>query len=480
MRDEDVVIKTERHGNERLLVWNVVAMVLIPSLLFSGHSALSVGLFIAMGILAPINVVVYKRAWLDAPRFNTQKYFLALVPYFASLAIICIGAASPSVTLEMLDDMEYFSLNADNPSLLTSSAISGTHAILGELEILAAAACALSIYFITESRFVMMKIFMVCTVIAGFLALFGFAYAFVNSVDVLQMPALGRNFFSTFPDSSQWAAFALLWMAAAFVVASYTSQRFSPMTILLSARFGSIVVALVLLGSIFCCATALEKAMSLVVAAFGFAILAADVLPTKSSMIRHAPESKRVRMAKSPSIMIAPFSVYTLLAVSAAVGAAAVWLCDLSGPSEELIANAQHSNVISAQERAAILSDVKEPMEMRPLFGWGSESFPTVFSFYQGVDLGEGVWFTPKSDLLEKLFENGIVGLAISLATPLCFLLLWIVRRQYSIQTLLLFSALAAVLVMSVFGSPFASTSVLISFWVVMMTAFRWSNAEVR
>ena len=119
-------------------------------------------------------------------------------------------------------------------------------------------------------------------------------------------------------------------------------------------------------------------------------------------------------------------------------------------------------------------------MEMRPLFGWGSESFPTVFSFYQGVDLGEGVWFTPKSDLMEKLFENGIVGLALSFATPLCFLLLWIFRRQYSIQSVLLFAALAAVLAMSVFGSPFASTSVLISFWVVMMTAFRWANAEVR
>ena len=480
MRDEDVVIKTERHGSERLLVWNVVAMVLVPSLLFSGHSALSVGLFIALGILAPINVVVYKRVWLDAPRFNTQKYFLALVPYLISLGIVCVGVASPSVTVEMMDGMEYFVLNTDNPSLITSSAISGTHAILGELEILAAAACALSIYFITESRFVMMKIFMICAIIAGFLALFGFAYAFVNSIDILEMPALGRNFFSTFPESSQWTAFALLWMAASFVVASYTSQRFSPMTILLSARFAATVVALLLLGSIFCCATPLEKALSLGVAAFGFAILASDVLPTKSSMRRHAPESKRVRMAKSPSIMIAPFAVYALLAASAAVGAVSVWLCDLSGPSEEILANAQHSSVITAQERMAILSDIKEPMEMRPLFGWGSESFPTVFSFYQGVDLGEGVWFTPKSDLMEKLFENGIVGLALSFATPLCFLLLWIFRRQYSIQSVLLFAALAAVLAMSVFGSPFASTSVLISFWVVMMTAFRWANAEVR
>ena len=142
MRDEDVVIKTERHGSERLLVWNVVAMVLVPSLLFSGHSALSVGLFIALGILAPINVVVYKRVWLDAPRFNTQKYFLALVPYLISLGIVCVGVASPSVTVEMMDGMEYFVLNTDNPSLITSSAISGTHAILGELEILAAAACA--------------------------------------------------------------------------------------------------------------------------------------------------------------------------------------------------------------------------------------------------------------------------------------------------------------------------------------------------
>ena len=68
MLDEEAVLNGARNGNESFLVANVLAMTAIPALLLGGGSALAGGLFLAFGVLAPLNVLAYSRGWTDAPR----------------------------------------------------------------------------------------------------------------------------------------------------------------------------------------------------------------------------------------------------------------------------------------------------------------------------------------------------------------------------------------------------------------------------
>ena len=81
MLDEEVIVKDAKNGSERMLILNVILMVLVPAVLFGGNTDLATGLFVALGILAPLNVINYKRIWIDAPNGTIPFYFLSLLPF---------------------------------------------------------------------------------------------------------------------------------------------------------------------------------------------------------------------------------------------------------------------------------------------------------------------------------------------------------------------------------------------------------------
>ncbi len=476
MLDEEVIVKGSKHSGERLLIVNVIMMVMVPALIFGGNSELARGLFIALGIVAPLNVINYKRIWIDAPAGTLFFYTLALLPYLASFAIALMGEP----VLVSSDDAAkgFWRLAAENPSQILSATDSMLSAITPELLTLSAAACGLSIFFITDSRYIIRRIFFFISLGAAALAVLGFAYDALNTIPRFILPSFGENSFATFTDAIQWSAFAMLWMGAALVIGAYTSQRFRLFTFLYSLKFFAIAISFILLASILYCGTPLEKTVSLFLASAGFAIIFIDTIPTKGNLARHWT-SRYVHTKYRKLHLSIPALAYGTISLILLSASISTGMNSWNNPNERLISSNDKFS-ISINDRMAIFEDCKELVKKCPPCGWGSSSFPTVFAFYQGADLSDSPYPSPHSDLLQKLIENGIVGLTLSFLTPFAFFLRWLWKRDFSKSGALLFMTAASLLVIGVFDYPFQSVAVLMSFWVIMMSAFRWDSCEVR
>lgn len=481
MLDEDVVLKTMKNGNERLLLANVLLMVGVTSLIIAGDTQLAAGVLLGLGIIAPINMFSFKRNWVDASPFVGTHYFLILLPFFASLILTLFGLLNPAVREVYAGGREYFEL-VQRPELLISAAFASADAILPELETLACVACAASIFLITDSRYTIRKIILYSAAIASVFALFGIIYTLLSTIDTFSyLPPANANSFSTFPDTSQWSAFAIIWTGGALAMAIYTSQRFRIATFVKSLRCALLLIASICFASVMMVGTPLEKTIIMSIALLAFSILVIDTIPTESNLRRHYGSSRALRAAKERGWLNAlPCFSYVLFSITLAFGIFVVVNSSWNNPNEMMIVDSENPKMTTLHERQNILADTRKMIEERPYFGWGTGSFREAFAFFQGADLGTISWSSPKSDLLQKLAENGIVGLAISASMPLALLLAWIVRRSFSTSGMVIALTCLSVLVLAVFSNPFHCLSVQMSFWALLMSLFRWDNAVVK
>jgi len=146
-----------------------------------------------------------------------------------------------------------------------------------------------------------------------------------------------------------------------------------------------------------------------------------------------------------------------------------------------LYVDENNDNSITYVEKMAVVEDtMKMFSEDRKLLGYGSASFPSVFSLYQGSDLGALPWKSANVDVLHEYIENGLVGFVFSGLTFLCFFVRWLVKREFSWPSVVMMLAVFCVLGMSLVEIPFQNIAVIASFWVVSMSAFRWDDAKVK
>ena len=480
MLDEEVIVKNAKNSNERLLVANVLIMVLFPAVMMGGNSILATGLFMALGILAPINVLYYRRVWIDAPPRVSLFYTLALFPYFISFAIACVGLSNPSLNSVFVGPREYLSLDVSHIGSLTSAADGILSALIPEIITMSAVACGLSIYFITDSRYIIRRMFFFCLAGATALAIFGFFYSFITCLPgFTYLPRFGINPFSTFSDSSQWCGFAMIWMGAGATVAIYSAQRFRLKRYAYSLRFLALLMSMLLFLSILFCGTPMHVLLAALLMAVAFFILFIDTVPTKKNLDRHW-NWRHSSPSRKPFSLALPSVLYALISVAMIAGAVMIYSNYRAGGMESLLVDSHNPNSPSLSERQALLDDSMDIVRLNPEFGWGTASFGNVLAFYQGSDLGDSPWPTPGSDLLHKLIENGYVGLFLSAITPLCFFAMWLARRDFSLSGIMMFATVGVFLVLAAVDYPFQSIAVQSSFWVLLMSAFRWDNAEVR
>jgi len=482
MLDEEVIIKNTKHGSERLLIGNVLLMFALPAIFFGGSSDFITGIFIALGIVAPINVFIYKRMWIDADPHTLRYYLLAVSPYVASLIITLIGLSSPTISTVNIGSREYFSLAKDNSDLISSAAGGFLPAVIPDLTTLACAACALSIYFVTDSRYILRRLLFFCSLIAAGIAVVGFFYEAIISVKGFEnLPTFGSGSFFTFPDKSWWAAFALIWLGAALTVALYSAQRFRIFTFAYSLRFFALAVALVLFLSIIYCGTPLEKILAMAVAGFACVLLTIDTVPTHNNMSRHwtSRYARNMRNAFT-SIVVVPSICYAVLAATLLSISVFIFIDSANNKDEMLVVDSSNENSMTISQRRALLIDSVDIVELKPLFGWGSSSFPNVFSFYQSSDLGDMAWDTPHSELIQKIIENGIVGLLLAIITPLVFFIKWLLKFDFSTSGLVLLATIGAFMILVITDCPLHCTAAEMSFWIILISLFKWDNAEIR
>lgn len=482
MLDEEVVNKEARHGNERLLIVNAVSMFAIPAVFFGGASDFITGLFIALGILAPINVFVYSRSWLDASPHTWLRFLLALSPYIITLGLTIAGLGHPALENIQIGSREYLNLINDCGSSIISAAPGIVSALTPDLITIGCVACGLSIYFITESRNIVRRIIFYCALIAASIAAVGLIYESILSVMGFEnMPSFGEGGFFTYPFASWWAALAILWMGGALTVAVYSAQRFRLSTFFYSLRFLSLLAALVLFLSVLYCGTPAERALAAALAAFACSVLFIDTVPTGKNLSRHwTSKYSRRRKNNFMSTAVIPCAMYLVAALISAAACVSTFIESVNDGDEMLIVNSDSRSCATLAERQALIADSIDIIELKPAFGWGTGSFPNVFAFYQSSDLGDCAWDSPHSEPVKKLVENGLVGLVLSVITPLAFFILWISRFDFSASGMVLFFTLACFSVLTVIDCPFQCIAVQASFWILMMSLFKWDCAKIR
>ena len=472
MLDEEVLLKTSRNSGETMAMFSAVAAVCLTALLFGGDSDLGVGALIALGILAPISLYHGALNWQTARRGAVWKFPVLLLPNLAALAIAAVGICRPVVEMVWIGETEWARL-ADNPQwTVVSGALNPVYPITSELAALSAAACGLSLYFVATSKFVLRKIFVYCSIPAFLLAVLGFALAAASEIAGNDEIGFGPGGFSLFPNAASWCAYAILWQGGALAAAVYSAQRFSLLPALCSWRFLGLACSLTLLASAVFRGAPVEAALLSVVEAAGIFALAADSAPTKSNLGKY--RISRVRGGISVKVREwIPFSVYA--ALGAAVLFFAVGKC---GECAGLYFSPSAQDAPAARQAAALDADARAMSSERPVFGWGEASFPTVFAYFQGSDLGPVPRQSPKSDLERCVIENGYAGLALALATPALFLCAFLARRRISLSSAVLGISAASAAFLACVRTPFESVAVMASFSVLMYAFFGWDSSE--
>jgi O-antigen ligase len=114
--------------------------------------------------------------------------------------------------------------------------------------------------------------------------------------------------------------------------------------------------------------------------------------------------------------------------------------------------------------------------QANPIFGWGLDSYEKLLPFFASdLMLGHRAE-RAVSDVLQLLVEFGLLGLAATLAFLAIFSVRYL-RIQHDIRlTKQMLLGCAAVLILSIFDSPFMSPAVFYSFFVIFFSAMRWAD----
>ncbi len=477
MLDEDTVIKTFRNNNEQLLLLNIICVIVLPTILFGTSSELLAGMFISLGIVAPINICKYIYSWSPRPIVPMKFFALCVLPFVASMIITIIGMNNGGLTSVTIGDNSYFTLSDTSTISPMNAYVHPLAPITGELVSLAAFLAGFSIFMITDSRFVVRKILLSTATTIAIITILGIAVNFIGNFEQSPYANSFKYSFSTFVDASQWASFAIIWIGASFAMALYSGQRFRSLPFVNSIRFFGISLAIILLLGVLCAGKPIHQFFALLISTISMILLAFDVAPIKKNVRRHEMlrhiSSHSLRLKK----MRLPCAIYTLLALVAFCGIIMVTSEIKNNPSMLVVDNTKNS--ITYAEKSALWEDAIQMVdEKHLLFGYGTASFANVFALNQGSDL-DSVWTSPQSDLLHKIFENGIVGLILSSLTFVFMTLRWLLKRKFSASGAIMMISIVAILLISTVEIPFQSIAVLSSFWVLAMSLFRWDDAKV-
>lgn len=468
MLDEEVILRTSRNSGETATMAAAIAAICVPAFLFGGESDIGLGALIALGILAPINIANSAANWPTVRNGAVLKFVFALVPSFIAIVIASIGICHSVLEWSGGSGREVAKLVYKPGWPIVSAALDPIYPITSELASLSATACALALYFVATSKYVLRKVLVWGAGAAVVLALAGLGLKYSGGSG---SNGFGANGFSLFPSIAEWSAFAIIWQGGALTAAVYSPQRFKLNSLLYSLRFWSLAGSLVLWASVMVSGAPIEIAVSSVLQAVGLSVLAADVFPSKSNL-------KNYRVSRLGGFNIrakVPFAIYIAAgAVFLWAAAAGIIGCASKGT---LSFDQSSKNAPTMAQIATLKADTQSAKDARPMFGWGETSFTTIFAFYQSSELGYTAWKSPESDLQRALVETGKAGLFLNVITPIVFAVVWICRRKISLASFVMGVSVIGIIVLGCVRTPFESAAVISSFSILLYTFFGWDSS---
>lgn len=472
MLDEDVVLKFARYTNERVLIINAFLMAILPAIFNGGNSMIAMCLIFSIGLIAPINVISYPRIWVDAQEYVRLKYFVSILPIAALLCLTIFRASTPAIS-ELYIEGEAFDYISNFEEISLAFTDSFT-AICALITLLALFAVGASIYFITQSRFIIQTLISLCCAGVAILTFFG---VLSSLADYFEVPAVLGFFtsesFATFDNAEDWAAFAFLWSCALFAVTIYTPQRFRLLNMLQSIRTLILAIATAIALSALYTGSPIFKIFVCIELCIVFAVYALNTFPSEKNLKMHWRSARSSRMPKRPlKEVILPFAMYSIIAIAFALLAFKFHASYRAFCSSD-------EGVALALERASLDQDTMDIIKERPLYGWGAASFPAVFALKQGDDVKMQKLETPSSDYLRARAEYGVLGIALVAIIPLLLWLKVMLKNGISKSGIIFASSIALILLYSYFSTPFLSVSVLASFWIIFFCYLAWEKAEI-
>jgi|GEM_PF-3880652 len=481
MRDEDVTNVNFKCHHELLLFVNTTTTFIVPLLLSFFDFNLAMGFLVALGLLAPVNIFHYRFAWIDSEFYVRRIYILCIAPALILLGITICGWMNPIVQTIANGDLSYVRM-IESSELLVNVGAHAAYPISSQLIFLSIVAVSCSIYFLTDSLYVMRRIILFCafaTVGFGFIL---FAYYMLRHFSIAFTETKSESVF-TFKDRSTWASLATLWIAGLLLAFSHYRQNFSMSRFILSMRFLLLCAVGILYISVLITQLPAYIIISSICLTFSFFLLAINVIPTLENQYAHWDNSSLSKMPKRNKFWASiPAVCYFATSALALIVAVYVFSNSFYNPNELTLVDSNNPQSITISQKEIILKDVIPMIKERPLFGWGTGSFKTIYSFVQSIEIGATPIAYPNSDLLKVLVEEGLVGLLLIIVTPAFFFINWLfkLRQSFFIYNFPLLLTCILILILSIFSNPFQSPLSTLSFWILLIITLKWGSASTR
>jgi O-antigen ligase len=290
-------------------------------------------------------------------------------------------------------------------------------------------------------------------------------------------PTRQSYFFASFIYHNHWGAFALLMTALCLGLMWHYVQRTGTGNIYQTPALAALLAVLLL-------AVTEPLSQSRSCMALVGPLLLAAFLQWLNRLVRH-----RRQLHESVAVPIAGSCVAAAVALAASwYVAAADIAARLANTRQQLVATHASTGAITPQalwlflqNRFTVYRDVWHMAKDKLWFGWGMDSFVTVFRQYNTqlfspVDHLESTYADAHNDWLQSAAEHGLVGSAL---LALCVLapLVGAWRRELGrVLPLYLIAGCGLILLYAWFEFPFGNPGVVVTWWLLFFSALQYGR----
>lgn len=435
-----------------------VGLGLVAAIGGGGNAPWSLGIVAVLGVVGLALTGANQHTYGEKTGEFFLRYVFWMLPVWLAVATFLIGRNFPpyrQVNLGSSKIWELAPLPASWVPISTSYKVAG----IGVLVAAGVYASTISALLLCKSRLVFARTWAVLVICAGALALLGLLQVAGHADQILWMiPMKNTRFFSSFPHPALWSAFAILWMSAGFGLLGWLAgQRGwnwqSTDGWLLLASTALLAMSIGVAGD------PLHQILGAIVASLGCLVIA-----WQSWQGRRASQKRGLGLS------------IPLWIIAGLAFAGLATFVSVQSPANEWVHYEGQTADWPVHER--VVEDTRNMWLQRKWLGWGYNSFPVVYSFFQGADQNDTYRSVARSDFWQSLAEHGIIGTLVWWVPAL-----WIVGRLLFKRRLLKFlipplAGLAAMVVLSVVDFPFACPAVFFGFWLLLFSVARWSEVD--